>query len=172
MMPMLPINVSLVPFTWDHVSQTFHWVSDPELRRVFLMRGEPTWEGHQAYFQRVLADATQRVYAILAAGQHVGNCGLKNLAPQTRTGELWIYIGDPSARGKKIGRSATELLLREGFEVLSLETIYLHLADFDTAARRLYERLGFVTVSLSSEASEWADRECRIVRMELTRVQP
>jgi RimJ/RimL family protein N-acetyltransferase len=168
-MPALSNEISLVPFTWNHVRQTFHWVSDPELRRVFLMRGEPTWEDHLAYFERVFADAMQRVYAILAADRHIGNCGFKNLARQARTGELWIYIGEPSSREKKIGRSACELLLTEGFEVLGLETIYLHVAGFNTAARRLYEYLGFVVVPLSSETTEWVDRECQIVRMEVKR---
>lgn len=161
------LKVSLVPFTKDHVGLTFEWVSDPEFRRMFLMRGEPTWEGHQAYFERVLTDPTQYIYAVLTRSVHVGNCGLKNISLSKKEGELWIYIGDPSMRGKGISKYAAELLLGEGFEVLGLEMIYLHVAEFNTVARRLYKRLGFIEVSLLRDADEWANRESKVLRMEL-----
>ena len=160
-------NVVLVPFTNDRVVLTFEWVKDPDLRHLFLMRGEPTWEGHNKYFERVLRDPTQRVYAILAGDEHVGNCGLKNLLPLRKEGELWIYIGEPSIRGKGIGKRATELLLHEGFEVLGLKMIYTHVADFNTAARRLYKKLGFHEVPVINDSNEWANRQCKIIRMEL-----
>ncbi len=161
------LKVSLVSFTKDHVALTFKWVSDTEFRRIFLMRGEPTWEEHQAYFERVLTDPTQHIYVVLTESVHVGNCGLKNISSAQKEGELWIYIGDPAMRGKGISKYATELLLREGFEVLGFEMIYLHVAEFNTVARRLYKRLGFIEVSLLRDADEWANRESKVLRMEL-----
>jgi RimJ/RimL family protein N-acetyltransferase len=160
-------KVSLAPFTKEHVKLTFKWVKDPELRRMFLMRGEPTWEVHKTYFERVLADSTQHVYAILSQGVHVGNCGLKNVSLSKKEGELWIYIGDVSMRGKGISRTATELLLREGFNLLGLEMVYVHVAEFNTVAQSLYKRLGFIEVPLLKDANEWTNREGRILRMEL-----
>lgn len=162
-------TVSLVPFTWEHVRLTFDWIRDPDFRHLFLMRGQSTWNGHQAYFKRVLADSTQRVFAILVDGLHVGNCGLKNLDSERKTGELWIYVGDPSTRGKRIGRLATELLLREASERLGLMMIYLNVADFNIVARRLYEQLGFVEVPWQGNTGEWTDHVCKIIRMELRR---
>ena len=161
------VAVSLEPYIQKHVLKTFKWVLNPELRKLFLMRGEPTWEVHNKYFERVLQDHSQRVYAILAGDEHVGNCGLKNLLSLRKVGELWIYIGEPSIRGKGIGKRATELLLHEGFEVLGLKMIYTHVADFNTAARRLYKKLGFHEVPLINDSNEWANRQCKIIRMEL-----
>ena len=160
-------DVVLAPFTNDRVVLTFEWVKDPDLQHLFLMRGEPTWEVHNEYFERVLQDPAQRVYAVLAGDEHVGNCGLKNLSPLKTEGELWIYIGEPSMREKGIGKHATELLLHEGFEVLGLKMIYAHVADFNTAARRLYKNFGFQEVSLTDDSNEWANRQCKIIRMEL-----
>jgi len=160
-------RVSLVPFTKDHIALTFKWVRDPEFRRKFLMRGEPTWEEHQAHFERVLTDPAQYIYAVLTGSVHVGNCGLKNIYLSRKEGELWIYIGDISMRGNGIGKYATTLLLREGFGVLGLEMIYLHVAEFNTVARRLYKQLGFIEVPLLGDADEWANRESKVLRMEL-----
>jgi RimJ/RimL family protein N-acetyltransferase len=159
-------NCSLVPFEQLHIRKTFEWVSDAEMRRLFLMRGEVTWDGHLKYFSKALSDATQFIYAILDENsQHVGNCGFKNIKPHE--GELWIYLGESSTRGKGIGTSATRLLVNEGFTRHDFRLIYLHVADFNAAAISMYINLGFVEVPLQGDASDWAGRDCRIIRMEL-----
>lgn len=134
-----------------------------------MIRGEVTWEAHRAYFGRVLADDSQRVFAVMADNRHVGNCGLKNLNQRGTDGELWIYIGEASARGRGIGREATRLLVSMGFSRLGLGKIYLHVADFNLAARNMYRSLGFEEVCLDQDGHDWADRGCEIIRMELTK---
>lgn len=160
-------HVALMPFTRDHIEKTYEWVADPDFQRLFLMREQPTWEGHKAYFDRVLADPSQRVLAILHDNAHVGNCGLKNIVRE-KEGELWLYVGEASMRRKNIGRSAAELLMHYGFEALKLEMIYVHFADFNVGARHLYERLGFKQVPLR-ESTDWVNRQCEIIRMEAPR---
>lgn len=162
-------QITLIPFTTEHVRQTYIWIQDEELRKLFLMRGELTWEKHVAYFNNVLADPSQRVYAIIADRYHVGNCGFKNILSSKQTGELWIYIGEPSLRGQGAGKRSTELMLKKGFDTISLKTIYVHVADFNRRALSLYRNLGFIEVPLQHDADEWKGRDCTIIRMELTR---
>ncbi len=161
-------GVSLIPFTADHVERTYAWVTDPELRRDFLMRGEITPEGHRDHFARVLADPGQRVFAVLVDGRHAGNCGFKNLSRRDRTAELWIYIGEPSLRGAGVGSRATELLLHEARTALALKKVSLHVADFNEPARRLYRSFGFQETPAAHGAKEWQDRGCAVIRMERT----
>lgn len=166
---MADVPVSLIPFTRDHVEKTYVWVTNTDFQRLFLMRGHPTWEGHKAYFNRVLADPSQCVFAIVHDDAHVGNCGLKNIVLE-KEGELWLYIGEASMRGKNIGRFAAKLLLHYGFDVLKLEMIYVHFADFNVAACHLYEQIGFKQVSLKEDTKgQWENRQCEIIRMEATR---
>lgn len=161
-------NVYLIPFKWKHVRRTFEWVKDPDFQRSFMVRKEITWEGHQKYLRTILKDPNQRIYAIMQNNCHLGNCGLKNILLSEKEGELWIYIGDTVFRGMGIGREATRLLLCEGFEKLDLEMIYIHVADFNTIAYRLYKKLGFAKVSLAERhVKEWANRGCNVIRMEL-----
>jgi len=108
---------------------------------------------------------------MLLDGRHIGNCGLKNLELSVGRGELWIYLGDPEARGRGIGRRATELLLDEGFIALHLSTIYLHVAAANEPARRLYARLGFTEQTRVAVSPEWAGRSSSIVRMDLERTK-
>ena len=162
------MKVIIKPFTKECIAKTFEWVSDTDLQKQFFIRGEPTWEGHEIYFERILADSMHHIFAIIVEGDHVGNCGVKNMLPMKKEGELWIYIGEASMRGKGIGKYATELLLHEGFQVLGLETIYVHVADFNDAALKMYKCLGFIKISKLGEInSDWVNRGCEIIRMEL-----
>jgi RimJ/RimL family protein N-acetyltransferase len=163
-------RTTIQPFRDEHIAQTFEWVIDPWLQRYFLMRSKPTWETHQAYFGRVLSDPSQSVYAILDDGTHVGNCGIKNIHAAGRSGEIWIYIGANQHRGKHVGTRATQLLCREAFDVHGLTSVCAHVADFNEAAQKMYEKLGFVTPSLEGEvAPEWQGRSCSVRYMELRR---
>ena len=167
---MIDTTVSLVPFEVNHIDKTFMWVSDTDLQRFFLMRGRPTWEGHKEYFDRVLKDRSQCVFAIMYGDIHCGNCGFKNIVLGEES-ELWIYIGDASLRGKNIAHKAVKLLIQEGFDVLNLKLIYVHFGDFNTMARQLYERMGFRQVPLKEGADgQWLNRQCEIIRMELTTI--
>ena len=157
----------LAPFCDEYVENTFTWVRNAELRRDFMMRGAPTYEKHIQYFGRILSDPSQEVFGILVDGGHVGNCGLKNILAGEE-GELWIYLGDESVRGKGVGTEATEQLMRYGFEKLRLNTLYLHVAEFNDRAVRLYKKLGFVEVPLC-DASNWEGKEVKVLRMEMTR---
>ena len=134
------------------------------------MRREPTQETHQAYFARVLSDPSQRIYAILNDGVHVGNCGIKNIRAASRSGEIWIYVGANEHRGKHIGSRATQLLCREAFDVHGLRSVCVHVADFNEVALKMYEELGFVTPSLGApDTPEWQGRNCGVRYMELRR---
>ncbi len=160
-------HVKLIPFSESHIEKTFLWLQNPRLRHDFLMRGQPSIETHLKYFEEVLNDSSQKVFAVLCDGDHVGNCGLKHIVPN-RESELWIYIGDESQQKKGIGTAATKQLISYAFNELNGELIYLHVADFNIAAIKLYEKLGFAKSTLE-DSMEWRDRRTEIIRMELTR---
>ncbi|MBJ6724837.1 GNAT family N-acetyltransferase [Geomesophilobacter sediminis] len=159
-------GTELIPFEPRHIDATYDWVTNPQLRHDFLLRGEITPEGHRQYFAKLLTDQTQALYAITFAGTHVGNCGFKHLDPIRRRAELWIYLGSYQHHGKGIGNSATSLLIEKGFGELSLELIYLHVAEFNEKAVALYQRSGF-QVTPCDGCLEWGDRSIKILHMEL-----
>jgi len=169
---MLAPTVRLVKFDEAYIEATYGWVCDPKFRRDFLMRGEPNHETHQAHFAAVLADKTQRVFAVVTDGAHVGNAGLKHVDMQCVQAELWVYIGEPSARGKGLGSAATAALLDVAFREIGLARIYLHVAEFNMPARRMYERLGFIYEPMDSDDQPvWAERDFEVLCMGMRRDQ-
>lgn len=159
-------QVELAAFKQEDVLKTFQWVQQGHLRRDFLLCGEITWEGHNAYFDKVLTDSSQRVFAIRVNNVHVGNCGLKNLT--ATDAELWIYIGEKSMKGQGLGKKATQLLLSYAFNKMQLCLIYLHVAEFNQIARTMYAQLGFQE-NEQPISEEWSKHDCRVIRMELSK---
>ncbi len=163
-------GTTLQPFGDEHIARTFEWVSDPWLQKNFLIRCQPTWETHKAYFDRILSDPSQSVYAILDNGVHVGNCGIKNICLDSQSGEIWIYIGATEYRGKHIGILAARLLCRAAFVVHGLTSVCVHVADFNEVAQKMYQKLGFASPSLGRPATpEWQGRGSSVRYMELRR---
>jgi RimJ/RimL family protein N-acetyltransferase len=156
-------SVRLVPLTKEHISKTYAWISNAELRASFLLRGEITWARHVDYFNSVLVDTTQQVYAILYQGEYVGNCGLKHLNIVGANAELWIYIGSPSMRGKGVGGKAIRLLLQHGMKHFGLGRMQVHVAENNKQAYQLYLSVGFVDAG--EGGVEWKAHGCRILKM-------
>jgi len=113
-----------------------------------------------------LNDARQVWYAIILQGEHIGNCGLKNLDLNKKECELWIYVGEQKMRGKGIGKKATVMLIEKAKE-LGYHTIYLHVADFNHVAIKMYSSLGFYRSIDQGDLSTWEDRGIKVIRMEL-----
>ncbi len=156
--------LTLREFTPKNIVQTFDWVRNKELQRLFTMREEPTWEKHKKYFRKILSDPTQKVYAIYYKGKHIGNCGLKNI--EKNQAEMWIYIGDKLNRGKGYGIRACKKLLSL-VSKMGLSCIYLHVLSSNAHAISLYEKLGFHQVEMDAkDANEWKNRGLEVLKME------
>jgi RimJ/RimL family protein N-acetyltransferase len=57
---------------------------------------------------------------------------------------LGIFIGDPADTGKGYGSDALRAIVSFGFAELRLERIWLDVYAYNDAARRVYDRVGFV----------------------------
>ena len=73
----------------------------------------------------------------------IGNCGIGDVSPVDRTGELGILIGDKRFWNRGFGTDAVRLLLRFGFLTLGLNNIRLRVHAFNERAIRCYEKCGF-----------------------------
>jgi len=127
----------------EHVDATFTWLQDPDLRAAIDSRGEPDPETHAAYWQRKLASPGEESYAVLADGRHIGNCGLVIDAAR-RKAELWLYLGERSARDRGAGRAAAGNLLERVFGTLGLNRAAVRVVSTNDGAVRFWRSIGFV----------------------------
>jgi RimJ/RimL family protein N-acetyltransferase len=138
-------TVVLRPMAREDTADVLRWRADPAVARQMFSERAPTREEHEAWLA-ALAQSPERmefVIALRAGGRAVGTIGLSRIQPPGGSAEYGILLGEADARGRGIAREASELLLAYGFDELGLDELFLNLFADNTAARRLYERLGF-----------------------------
>jgi RimJ/RimL family protein N-acetyltransferase len=161
-------DVCLKPISVEYINQTFLWINDADLRKDFLMQGNVSWHDHINYFNRILTDQKEKVFAIFYAGIHVGNCGLKHIDYMNSTAELWIYIGSREVRGIGVGSKAIKLLQDVYSLQLNIMQINVHVAMDNLNARNVYLKSQFIELGIAGGV--WGDQISKVIKMRWERI--
>lgn len=136
--------IELESFGLEHLAATFQWMQNESLKRDFMFSAVVTLESHQSWYENYCRDNSQKIWAIKADGNHVGNMGLKNIDFRNRKAEGWIYVGSNEMRGKHVGSSSWKYLFEDtGFIQLGLHKIYTHVAEWNIASKKMVLNAGF-----------------------------
>lgn len=94
--------------------------------------------------QQIINDPNELAWMIDYDGQVVGILEVHLVDQASRPApNIGIMIGDASARGKGIGRSAIQLAISKLVE-LGYKTVYARTLTHNTASRKMLAKLGFV----------------------------
>jgi RimJ/RimL family protein N-acetyltransferase len=130
----------------DDVPILARWNQDLEFTARIGTPGEAhTVEMRQeAYKQnaRPKPDGVEFAVIELSSGQLVGFGGLFDIS-RAMTATMFIGIGEADLRGKGFGTEASRLICEYGFFFRNLHSIKVEVHEYNEAARRVYERLGF-----------------------------
>ena len=153
----------LAALTDADVPVLFSWIND----RALAVQSAPFHPVHQAdheeWFRNLRARRDVVIFGIRRAGDDrlVGSCQLHGINHIHRSAELQIRIGVAEARGAGIGTDACRALLKHAFEDLNLTRVFLHVLASNTAAKRLYEKVGFEVEGIARQAvfidGQWHD---------------
>ncbi len=144
-------NVSLRRLTLMDRDCVQKWLSDPYiLRLTFVVPGPGSMpalpfskSSMEQYLNLLVQDPIRLTYAIEVDGEHVGNIGLKEINQTAGTSEYFIEIGEQKYRGIGVGTAASAILLDYGLLSMGLREVRLEVLEFNDAAIRVYQRLGF-----------------------------
>ncbi|MFW9944215.1 MAG: GNAT family N-acetyltransferase [Candidatus Sifarchaeia archaeon] len=75
--------------------------------------------------------------------EFLGSVSLMNISKQNSNAELAIAIYDPKNFGKGYGTDATKVMLWFGFNILGLESVFLHTFTENERAQRAFKSAGF-----------------------------
>jgi RimJ/RimL family protein N-acetyltransferase len=146
--PICGERVCLVPLSVEGVDDWVRWMADPETTRYLYAPGDrPKGPFTRAvaldWGRRILADPERIVFGLVEAGaaRPIGDARL--MLATRRRARFSIMIGEASGRGRGLGREATELVCRFGFEQLGLERIELEVDPRNEPAIRAYLAVGF-----------------------------
>jgi RimJ/RimL family protein N-acetyltransferase len=103
-----------------------------------------------------------RPFVIEVDGRPIGRIGLNAFRPRDRICALYVFIGEPSAWGRGLGRDAVRTLVAFAFDRFDLERIELWSLASNDRAIRAYRACGFeVDATLerrSFRSGDWVDR--------------
>jgi RimJ/RimL family protein N-acetyltransferase len=141
-------SVYLRPGEREDIPLFVRWFGDARTARNLGMRAPLSIAGEERWFERMLEHHGKDEWFFVICRRDddraVGSVGLFDVDATNGSAGLGISIGDPADTGHGYGGDAMRALLEFGFGRLRLERIWLDVYDHNAAARRLYERLGFV----------------------------
>jgi len=138
------MKIKLVKFSKKHLKESREWLNDKEISKLFNRAYKPlTLTSQQKWYEKVIKDKSQLIFAIVVDGVYVGNVGLKNIDFLNKKCEYYIFIGDKKYWGKGVGYESTRQLLSYVKKNLKLHKIYLQVDQKNAPARKLYFKIGF-----------------------------
>jgi len=125
----------------------YRWQTNPELVRLdatsLLTITFPQYISGYT-FELYCPSPSKREFAIETLdGKHIGNCTYYNIDEAKGEAELGILIGNSDYWDKGYGTDAVTTLLDHIFHKTNLKRIYLKTLDWNTRARRCFEKCGF-----------------------------
>ena len=122
------------------------WRNTPSVVQNFIFRQTFTPEMHRSWLATKVATGQVVQYIIIdkADDKPIGSVYYRDMDNHNRSAEYGIFIGEESARGKGLGTETAKLFTDFGFAELQLHRISLRVLAENTAARRSYEKAGFV----------------------------
>ena len=125
----------------------YRWQTNPELVRLdatsLLTITFPQYISGYT-FELYHPSPSRREFAIETLdGKHIGNCTYYNIDEAKGEAELGILIGNSDYWDKGYGTDAITTLLDHIFHKTNLKRIYLKTLDWNTRARRCFEKHGF-----------------------------
>ena len=122
------------------------WRNTPSVVQNFIFRQTFTPEMHRSWLAAKVATGQVVQYIIIdkADDKPVGSVYYRDIDNHNRSAEYGIFIGEESARGKGLGTETAKLFTDFGFAELQMHRISLRVLAENTAARRSYEKAGFV----------------------------
>lgn len=100
---------------------------------------------HEGWLRSQEAESPRCIaYVICCESQYVGLTYFHSIDRKKGVADWGIYIHNPSARGKGVGKYALTKCMEIALYQLGLHTIYLDVLKSNMSAVRLYEGAGFV----------------------------
>ncbi|QSX05277.1 GNAT family N-acetyltransferase [Sedimentibacter sp. zth1] len=142
------MEIAIRKFQEKDIPYKVKWINDDENNK-YLHYDLPLREDKTLLWFKALQGRKDRVdYTITYEGESAGLIGLLNIDDKNRKAEYYICLGINQFRGKGIARVASDLLIKESYEIFNLNKIYLYTEVENVRAQHLFEKIGFIKEGL------------------------
>jgi RimJ/RimL family protein N-acetyltransferase len=145
------MEIKIRKFQEEDIPYKVKWINYDENNR-FLHYDLPLRENKTLLWFDSIKDRKDRAdYTITYNGEPAGLIGLLNIDIKNRKAEYYIMLGGGEYKGKGIATIATEMLIKESYNIYNLNKIYLYTEVENISAQKLFERIGFINEGLLKE---------------------
>ncbi len=141
-------QVYLRPAERDDLPTFVRWFNDADVLRNLAMFAPMSDAAEAAWFDGMLAAQGKTDYhfviCLLADDRPIGTIGLHGISWKDGTADFGIAIGEKDEWNRGYATDALRAISDFGFGALRLERIGLYVYDGNDAARRVYQKAGFV----------------------------
>ena len=160
-------RVMLREYKADDIGDIRKWVNDAETTRYLSTRFWPpqTMVDSEEFLSRMLQSSHSAYNFVIADRgdeRYIGQLDMFQVDWRLRCGELGMVIGSASDRGQGLGREALELMKHFAFRTLGLERLELEVHMENHAARKCYQKAGFVMEGVKRHAFFTDGRFCDV----------
>lgn len=165
-------SVGLALMRAEDVPTIARWNQDLEFTARMGTPGEAhTLEMRQEFYKqnsRIKPDSAEFCVLELSTGRLIGFGGLFDMT-RAMVATMFVGIGEANLRRNGFGTEASRLICEYGFFFRNLHSIKVEVHEYNQAARRVYERLGFKIVGRLRGANLLNDCRYDEVIMDLLR---
>ncbi|UIJ58063.1 GNAT family N-acetyltransferase [Amycolatopsis acidiphila] len=159
-------NVILRQLDGSHLDDVLKTVRDPEVRRLTGTHARFTEPLLARWLESRPEQDGRADWAVTHRedGRFLGDLALNDIDADNESAAFRIALA-PGAVGRGYGTEATRLVLEFAFETVGLHRVSLEVYDFNSRARRAYEKCGFVAEGVLRDALCWEGKRHHAVVM-------
>jgi len=133
----------------EHVVERAQAISGSEVGHYLGIKSPLSRDAAERFAKELLGQVGKTLFSFnimrIEDARLVGAVDLRDIDRENGSAEVAIFVGDPSLFGRGLGTDALRCVLDFGFGEQRLERIQLQVFDYNTRARRSYEKAGFQT---------------------------
>lgn len=133
------------PVEKKDLEKRIEWINNSEIQLTLNYNTPISYGSAEAWYNRISSDRTRKEFSIFCIhnDEYIGFCGLINIDPQIRKGELHCVIGEKRYHNGGYGTESYKLLTEYAFLELGLNKVYGYQLVENSAAHRVVEKLGW-----------------------------
>ncbi len=168
------MKLLLKDFKPEDYQDLINWAQTPEFILQWsgsIFKHPLSIEQLDNYRQTALQkNSSRKIYSAFESEteKHIGHIELNNIDLNNRSARICrVLIGDKATKGKGFGKEIIKAILKIGFDELKLHRIDLGVFDFNVAAIKCYESVGFIHEGISRESKIMGDEYWNLIQMSI-----
>ena len=160
-------NIKLRSLEYEDLPTLVEWMNQKEIMEGILRVVPTSLYATRKWYDNLGQDKSKMVFAIEEnyTGKFIGCIGLNDINLIDKKAELYIYIGEKSARRQGYSVLAIDIMVNYCFDYLNLNKIFLNVREDNMIAIKSYIKSGFLKEGLLFEERYISGKYINMVRM-------